>query len=100
MSKQSQETGRETPSTIDRLTVALTDLAALLEANYTYDTIDVKRWIADADACEICQDNEDLGWIPDGDTFDSVFGPIDDGEAHPNCGCEVEYGERRVRVYD
>lgn len=88
-------------SNLHALEVVLHQLADLIETRgeYYYDTINVKRWHADADACEICLDNEDLGWIEDGETFDSVFGPIDDGEAHPHCGCEVEYGERRVRIY-
>lgn len=81
---------------------AVNSLADLLlaEASYTYDIVNVKRWVADADACEVCIDNEDLGWIDDDATFDSVFGPIDDGEAHPHCLCSVEYGEKRRRVYD
>ncbi len=78
------------------LAAALIDL---IEANYTYDEVEEKRWIADADACEICQDNEDMGWIGDDEVFYGVFGPIDGPEAHPHCQCEMEYRTRRVRVY-
>ena len=71
---------------------------SLLEGrSYTYDIVDVKRWVAEPDACEICQDNEDDGWIGD----DEVFSSGDDSPpAHPHCKCEIEYGEKRKRVYD
>lgn len=61
-------------------------LADLIEAagRYTYEEHNVKRWLTDADPCEVCEDNADLGWIDDDDVFVGVFGFIDDGEAHPN----------------
>lgn len=74
-------------------------LLALLEANYTYDTINVKRWVTDGSACEVCEDNADMGWIGDDDVFDSVFGVADGPPAHPHCLCSLEYGEKRKRVY-
>ncbi len=76
-------------------------LLALLEARgeYTYEEIDVKRFIPDADACEICEDAADLGWIPDDETYDGVFGDEDGPPLHPHCGCGLEYGTKRKRVY-
>ena len=84
---------------------ALNELLALIEkaGEYYYDTENVKRWILGdggrSGNCEICVDNSDLGWIPDEDVFDSVFGDIDGPPAHPNCDCSIEYKEKRVRVY-
>lgn len=41
-------------------------------------------WIAEDDACEICQANEDEGWIP----VDQAFSSGDmNPAAHPNCRC-------------
>jgi hypothetical protein len=76
-------------------------LADLIEAagRYTYEERNVKRWLTDADPCEVCEDNADLGWIDDDDVFVGVFGFIDDGEAHPFCKCTVEYAVKRRRVY-
>jgi hypothetical protein len=84
------------------LAAATAALAELIEAagQYTYETIEQKRWIADATACETCQENEDLGWIDMDDVFLGVFGVIDDAPAHPSCGCEVEQATRRKRVYN
>lgn len=88
-------------SNLHALEVALHELAEIIEARgeYTYEEIDVKRFIPDADACEICEDAADLGWIPDEDTFEGVFGDEDGPPLHPHCGCELEYGTKRQRVY-
>ncbi len=80
-------------------------LAALVEAAYTYDTENVKRWVLGdggrSGNCETCNENADMDWVPDDDTFLSVSGSdIDGPPAHPNCTCELEYKERRFRVYD
>lgn len=46
-----------------------------------------KRWLAEGDACPICSDNADQGWIP----FDQAFSSGDDGPtAHTNCRCDLE----------
>lgn len=92
---------RDSPAA--RFLNALRGLVSLLEkrGEYTYETIDVKRWIAEADACEICEENADRGWIPDDDVFESEqFGDIDEPPAHTHCQCSIEYGEKRKRVYD
>lgn len=82
------------------LAAATQALAELIEAaQYTYEIVEQKRWVADATACEICQENEDLGWIDMDDVFVGVFGLIDDAPAHPACKCEVEQATRRRRVY-
>jgi hypothetical protein len=89
------------------LSAAIESLAlALLEkkngnkqGTYYYDVVGVKRWLPDADACELCEDNADRGWIDQDDVFESVFGDVDEPPAHPHCGCGVEYGEKRKRVY-
>ncbi len=78
---------------------AATALLVLLEASYYYEEINVKRVVADADACEICVDAEDRGWVEDEETFDGVFGDEDGPPLHPHCGCGLEYGTKRRRVY-
>jgi len=74
--------------------------AALAEANYTYETILVKRSILGDSAsgpCDICDENADAGWIDSEEQYPSG----DDGPPfHPNCVCEEEYREKRIRVYD
>jgi len=85
-------------------------LLALVEATkrksrtYYYDSVNQKRWILDGGGksgnCEECEENADAGWIGDDETFiDSEGNPIDAPPAHPNCQCELEFKERRVRVY-
>lgn len=88
---------------------ALNSLARVIRAHnvrvdeagrsYVYDTVNEKRFVPDADACEICEESADLEWVADEATFDGVFGPEDGPPLHPHCGCELEYRERRVRVY-
>lgn len=81
-------------------------IISLLEkrGEYTYDEIDVKRWILDGGGksgnCDLCEDNADLGWIPDDDVFEGIDGDIDGPPAHPNCECTLEYGTKRKRVYE
>lgn len=78
------------------------------QGSYTYDTVNEKRWVLGdggvSGNCETCEENADAGWIDDDATFLSVDGgDIDGPPAHPNCdmsGCEIEYRERRVRVYE
>ena len=82
---------------------SLNALADLLEAKlapHHYEIENEKRFVPDADACEYCEDAADLGWIPDDATFEGVFGDEDGPPLHPHCGCELEYRERRYRVYD
>ncbi len=76
-------------------------LLALLEARgeYTYEEINVKRWVTDGSACEVCEDNADMGWIDDDAVFESVFGDCDGPPGHPHCLCGLEYGTKRKRVY-
>ena len=78
----------------------------LLEAKgeYYYDVENVKRWVlgdgGQSGNCETCIENAELGWIPDDDTFlDVEGGDIDGPPAHPNDTCDIEYKEKRVRVY-
>jgi hypothetical protein len=70
---------------------------------YYYDIVGVKRWIlgdgGNSGNCEICEDNEALGWIDQDAVFDSVFGSIDEPPAHPHCTCTAEFTEKRKRVY-
>ncbi len=69
--------------------------------DYTYETVPMKRWnLGDGGAsgnCEICEDNEAQGWIPEDEPFDS--GDMEP-EAHPHCTCFLDRAERRRRVYD
>lgn len=86
---------------------AVEALAFLIEAPkkrlYYYEQVEQKRWLLGdggrSGNCEICVDNYDRGWIDMDDVFEGVFGDIDQPEAHPNCGCEVEFKTRRKRVY-
>ncbi len=87
------------PASYHALEVALHELAALLEAYY-YDEVEEKRFVADADACDLCQDAEDLGWIGDDEVYEGVFGDEDGPPLHPHCGCGLEYRTRRYRVYE
>lgn len=48
--------------------------------------IEYKKWMAVADPCDICQENEDDGAIPVDDNFSSGD---DAPPAHPNCRCAV-----------
>ena len=85
-------------------------LLALVEATkrksrtYYYDTVNQKRWILDGGGksgnYKTCIDNEEMGWIGDDEVFFNSEGdPIDSPPAHPNCECELEYREKRARVY-
>ena len=69
--------------------------------DYTYETVPMKRWnLGDGGQsgnCALCEDNEDQGWIPEEEAFES--GDMD-VPGHPNCTCEVERKDKRVRVYD
>ena len=50
--------------------------------------LDEKHWDPDGEACPICQDNADEGWIP----IDEDFPSGDDAPtAHPNCDCGCDY---------
>lgn len=62
---------------------------------YIYDIVNVKRSVPEAGCCELCEDCADQGWIDDDDVFDSGQ---DSPPHHPNCLCEIEYKEKRVRV--
>lgn len=64
-------------------------------ADYYYDTATFKRWITDADPCDLCEENEAAGWID----IDDVWPNADDVPCHPNCLCTTEEKERRYRVY-
>jgi hypothetical protein len=66
---------------------------------YTYDTVNEKRFLPDADACAICEDAADMDWVLDESAFLGVFGDEDGPPLHPRCGCGLEYRERRVRIY-
>jgi hypothetical protein len=69
--------------------------------DYAYETVPMKRWnLGDGGAsgnCEVCEDNEAQGWIPEDEAFDS--GDMEP-EAHPHCLCFLDRSERRRRVYD
>lgn len=66
---------------------------------YYYDTVLVKRSVlgdSNSGPCENCDENSDEGWIDS----ESVYPSGHDGPPfHPNCVCEEEYKEKRVRVY-
>lgn len=72
---------------------------------YYYDTVGVKRWHLGSGGksgnCENCIENEEAGWIDQDDVFpaSSQYGVVDEAPLHDHCDCEVEYGEKRKRVY-
>ena len=90
---------------MEALIKAIEALAALLEASgdYYYDVENVKRWVLGdggaAGNCEDCNEAADMGWIPDDDVFDMFDDSPDGPPGHPNCTCDLEYKEKRVRVY-
>ena len=70
------------------------------KGEYYYETVNVKRWVTDGNSCEICEDNADRGWIEDDDVFETdQFGDVDGPPGHYHCACDLEYSERRHRVY-
>jgi hypothetical protein len=79
---------------------AIEDVIAALEASYQYEEILLKRSLtgdSNSGPCQVCDDNEDAGWIDSEDPYPSG----DDGPPfHENCVCEEEYKESRRRVYD
>lgn len=66
---------------------------------YVYDEVNVKRFMPDANACELCEDAGDLGWIEDDAVYEGVFGDEDGPPLHPHCSCDLEYSVKRKRVY-
>lgn len=105
--RRRRTSGAPLAAALEALAVAIAVAAAmpLLEAagEYYYDTENVKRWVlgpgGKSGNCEMCIDNSDLGWIPDDDVYEGVFGDVDGPPAHPHCTCELEYKEKRYRVY-
>jgi len=50
--------------------------------------MDEKAWDPDGEACDVCLENVDAGWIPIDDDFPSgADGPT----AHPNCDCSLSF---------
>lgn len=88
------------------LAQALNRLADLLEAQrpHHYEMENVKRWSLGPGGrsgnCENCVEANDLGWIGDDEVYDMFDEDLDGPPGHPNCGCSLEYKEKRVRVYD
>ena len=85
--------------------IVLDELEAIIDiieaGSYTYEDVEVKRWIADGDACEDCDDAAEQGWIDMDAGWDSgQFGIVDEPPMHTNCRCTVEYSTKRKRVYD
>ena len=83
------------------LAEALNEFADAIEkarGKYTYDIVNEKRFVPDADACEMCEDAADEGWVDDDFVYEGAFGDEDGPPLHPHCGCSLEYRERRVRV--
>jgi len=67
------------------------------KGEYYYELEPYKRWVLGdggrAGNCDLCVENADEGWIPEESTWPNA----DDVPCHPNCTCEVERKERRVR---
>ncbi len=93
-----------TEAVLDQLAAALVLLIQEAKGEYYYDEVSVKRWVLGPGGasgnCEVCNDNADAGWIDMDDIFtDTEDDGIDEPPAHPNCECEIEYKDKRVRVY-
>lgn len=92
-----------TEAQLDLCAAAL--VVAIREATgeYYYDEVSVKRWVlgpgGESGNCEICNDNADAGWIDMDEIFEGSDEDIDEPPAHPNCECDIEYKDKRVRVY-
>ena len=90
-------------SALAELLEAAEELAELIEADYYYDDITLKRWVLGdggvSGNCELCVDNSELGWIDQDDIFEGVEGDIDEPPAHPHCTCSLETKDTRRRVY-
>ena len=67
---------------------------------YTYEEVEMKRSIADANACDACEEMAELGWIDMDDIFPTDYDDYDEPPFHPHCLCSVEYATKRRRVYD
>lgn len=51
-----------------------------------------KRWLASADACDICQELAEMGTIPLDQQFsEDDYGIIDAPPSHPRCQCSISY---------
>ncbi len=92
--------------TESQLDIAADALLLLLQekaGEYTYEEITVKRWVlgdgGSSGNCDVCEDNEALGWIDMDAVFEGVDGDLDEPPAHPHCDCGVEYKDTRKRVY-
>ena len=70
---------------------------------YYYDEVGVKRWILGDGGkngnCEACEEAASLGWIDQDDTYDMFDEPVDGPPGHPHDTCDIEFGEKRKRVY-
>jgi Phage portal protein/Phage Mu protein F like protein len=71
---------------IARTETAFADTNGNMIAYRESGVVSGKRWILDADACEICQANADAGVIPLDDDFPDGS---DTAPAHPRCECDV-----------
>lgn len=71
--------------------------------DYYYEEVEQKRWILGdggvAGNCDVCDDNEGMGWVDMDAGFAGVDGIIDEPPAHLHCTCTVEQKTRRQRVY-
>lgn len=70
------------------------------KGEYTYEEV-LKKRVTEGNSqsgpCDDCEDNIAAGWIDSEDVYPSG----DDAPPfHPNCVCEEEYKESRVRVYE
>ncbi len=83
------------------ITRALNWLADLIEAKgeYYMEEVEQKRWIADGDACEDCQEAADEGWVDMDFTYSMGDFDVDEPPLHPHCFCSIEQKTRRQRVY-
>jgi phosphohistidine phosphatase len=80
-----------------------TGRATEAKGEYYYEEVPKKRLIlgdgGKSGNCDFCSDAGDLGWIDDGDVFEGPDGDVDEPPLHPNCTCNIERADRRVRVY-
>jgi phosphohistidine phosphatase len=73
------------------------------KGEYYYEEVPKKRLIlgdgGKSGNCDFCEDAGDLGWIDMDDVFEGPDGDMDEPPLHPNCTCQLEQADRRVRVY-
>ncbi len=74
---------------IARTETAFAENAGTLDGWKASGLVSEKKWLPDAEACEICLELGALGPIPLDEDFDTEDDSVDGPPAHPNCECTL-----------